>query len=65
MFLLGVFTYMYQLEVVLGFCFAGAGFDEAGWKQKSTHIYSTNIPHSGFESVSTSSQLHMYMYVLY
>jgi hypothetical protein len=51
MFLLGGFTY--QFAVVLGFGFAGAGFDEAGGKQKSTHIYSKSIPHNGFESVST------------
>jgi hypothetical protein len=50
-FLFGGFTH--HIAVVLGFGFVGAGFDEAAWKQKSTHIYSTNIPHNGFESVST------------
>jgi hypothetical protein len=50
-FLFGGFTH--QFAVVLGFGFVGAGFDEAGWKQKSTHISSASIPHNGFESVST------------
>jgi hypothetical protein len=34
--LFGGFTH--QFAVVLGFGFAGAGFDEAGGKQKSTHL---------------------------